>query len=61
MFIEFAGLFTYTAENGELEIQGNFESLGIPNGSIIEYKFSDDKLVLINGEDDNMIFTKIEF
>ena len=61
MFLNFANLFTYTAENGNLEISGNSEALGIPSGSVVEYKFSDDKLILVNGADDTMIFDKVEF
>ena len=60
LFLNFANLFTYTAENGNLEITGSSEALGIPNGSVIEYKFSDEKLILINGGNDTMIFDRVE-
>lgn len=61
MIVKFANLFTYTAEDGELTISGNFESLGIPDDSTIEYKFSGDNLILVNGEYDIMVFTKVEY
>ncbi len=61
MFLNFVNIFTYTAENGNLEITDDSGALGIPNGSLIEYKFADGKLILINGADDTVIFDKIEF
>ncbi|MDE5771393.1 MAG: hypothetical protein K2I06_07170 [Ruminococcus sp.] len=61
LFLNFSNLFTYTAENGNLEITGNCEALGIPDGSIVEYKFSDDKLILVNGENETIVFRKVEF
>lgn len=54
MYIEFAGLFTYTAEDGTAVING-LEGMGVPDGSAVEYEFSGDKLII-----EEEIFTRID-
>lgn len=54
MYIEFAGLFTYTAEDGTAVFNG-LEGIGVPDGSDVEYEFSGDNLIIEEG-----IFTRID-
>lgn len=60
MFVEFAGLFSYSADNGSLAFEG-LETLGIPDGTGILYEFSGNNLIITNGNDEEMILEKIDF
>ncbi|MCM1314648.1 MAG: hypothetical protein NC205_05770 [Prevotella sp.] len=59
MYVEFTGLFRYTAENGNAVFEG-LESMGIPDGSAIEYEFSGDNLIIDNQDGTEEIFTRID-
>lgn len=59
MFVEFAGLFSYSADDGSLAFEG-LESLGIPDGSAVLYKFSGNNLIFTDGVDEEMILEKID-
>ncbi|MDE6425858.1 MAG: hypothetical protein K2K89_06950 [Ruminococcus sp.] len=59
MYVEFTGLFRYTAENGNAVFEG-LESMGIPDGSAIEYEFSGDNLIIDNQDGTEEILTRID-
>ncbi|MCM1505691.1 MAG: hypothetical protein NC177_00945 [Ruminococcus flavefaciens] len=58
MFVEFAGLFTYSADNGSLAFEG-LEGLGIPDGTEITYEFSGNNLI-ITSDGEDMILENID-
>lgn len=60
MYIEFTGLFTYSADNGDFIFDG-LETLGIEDGRVLTYEFAGDKLILENGVSDELILEKIEY
>lgn len=60
MFVEFAGLFSYSADNGSLAFEG-LETLGIPDGTAILYEFAGNNLIITNGNDEEMVLEKIDF
>lgn len=59
MFVEFAGLFSYSADNGSLAFEG-LESLGIPDGSAVLYEFSGNNLIFTDGVNEKIILEKID-
>ena len=59
MYIEFAKIFEYSAEDGVLTVSG-LENLDLPDGSITEYEFSDNKLIMTDPDGTSEIFEKIE-
>lgn len=59
MYVEFAEIFTYTADNGIAVFEG-LESLGIPDGSAMEYEFSGDNLIIDNRDGTEDILVKID-
>ena len=59
MYIEFAKIFEYSAEDGVLTVSG-LENLDLPDGSVTEYEFSDNKLIMTDPDGTSEIFEKIE-
>lgn len=59
IYIDYEKMFTYTTDNGNITFTG-LSGMGIPDGSVILYEFEEDKFILTNGVDNEMIFEKID-
>lgn len=59
MYVKFAELFTYTADNGNINFTG-LAGLGIPDGTATLYEFAGNNLIITNGENEEMILEKID-
>lgn len=59
MYIEFAKIFEYSAENGVITLSGQGD-LAVLDGSTAEYKISGDKLIMTDPDGTSAIFEKIE-
>lgn len=60
IYIEFSGIFTYSTDNGNITFTG-LSGKGIPDGSVIPYKVENDKFILTNNSDTELVFQKINF
>ncbi len=59
IYIDYEKMFTYTTDNGNITFTG-LSGMGIPDGSVLLYEFEEDKFILTNGVDNEMIFEKID-
>lgn len=60
IYIEFSNIFTYSTDNGNVTFTG-LSGKGIPDGSVIPYKVENDKFILTNNSDTELVFQKIDF